>query len=90
MKQFLPPGYPWEADVERIADLPTLLEISKDVDNRDDTRDNSLAPGSAEGKLPVSMKQTKFSLNQYAKRTRQANYNAFNRWQKVLAARLLK
>jgi len=90
MKQFLPPVHPWEADVQRMANLPPLPEISYDVDDSYDTKDNSTDLGTAEGKPPVTLKQTEFSLNQYAKRTGQANKNAFNRWQKVLAARLLK
>jgi len=39
--------------------------------------------GSAEGKSIVSLKQTAFSLTQFAKRMGQANYSAFTKWKKV-------
>jgi hypothetical protein len=39
--------------------------------------------GSAEGKPPVSLKFTEFSLKQFAQRMGQANYIALNRWNKV-------
>lgn len=39
--------------------------------------------GSADTKLPTSLKQTKFSLTQFAKSMRQANNGAFNKWKIV-------
>ena len=36
--------------------------------------------GGVECKPPISLKQTQFSLKQFAKRMGQANYSAFNKW----------
>jgi hypothetical protein len=46
--------------------------------------------GGAEGKPPVSLKQTKFSLKQFAKRMGQANYSAFKKWEKGWGAGFLE
>jgi len=45
--------------------------------------------GSAEGKPPIILKQTEFSLKQFAKRMGQTNYSAFNKWQKLWVAEFL-
>ena len=42
--------------------------------------------GGAEGKPPISLKQMEFSLKQFAKRMRQPNFSAFNKWKKVWVA----
>jgi hypothetical protein len=42
--------------------------------------------GGAEGKLTVSLKQTEYSMKQFAKRMVQANCCAFNKWKKVWVA----
>jgi len=90
MKRFLPPAEPWKTDVARIADLPPLPEISYDEYDADEECDDSSNLGGAEGKPPVSLKQTKFSLKQFAKRMGQANYSAFNKWKKVWVAGFLE
>jgi hypothetical protein len=82
MKTFLPPAEPRKTDVPRIADLPPLLDISSDESDADNESDDSLDLGVAEGKPPVSLKQTEFSLKQFAQRMGQANYSAFNKWKK--------
>jgi len=55
-----------------------------------DDSDDLLDSGGAEGKPPISLKQTKFTLKQFAKRMGQANYSAFNKWQKVWVAGFLE
>ena len=52
----------------------------------DDESNNSSDLGGAEGKPPVSLKQTEFSLKQFTKRMGQANYSEFNKWKKVWVA----
>jgi len=46
--------------------------------------------GGAEGKPPISLKQTEFSLKQFAKRMGQPNYSTFNKWKKVWVAGFLE
>jgi hypothetical protein len=65
-----------------MADVPPLLEISYDKYDGDDESNDSLDLGGAEGKSPVSLKQTEFSLKEFAKRIGHANYTAFNKWKK--------
>ena len=60
--------------------------MSYDEHDADDQRDDSLDLGGAEGKPPVSLKQTEFSLKQFAKKMGQANYSAFNKWKKIWEA----
>jgi len=73
-----------------MADLPPLPEISYNKYDADDESDDLLNLGGAEGKPPVSLKQTEFSLKQFAKRMGQANYSAFNKWKKVWVAGFLE
>jgi len=73
------------ADAE-IADLPHLPEISNDDYHADDVSDDSSDLGGAQCKPPVSLKQTKFSLKQFAHRMGQAKYSVFNKWKKVWVA----
>jgi len=56
------------------------------ADESDDTSDL----GGADGKPPISLKQTEFSLKQFAKWTVQANNSAFNKWKKVWVAGFLE
>jgi hypothetical protein len=46
--------------------------------------------GGAEGKTPISLKQTEFSLKQFAKIMGQPNFSAFNQWKKVWVAGILE
>jgi len=80
----------WKTDVVGIADLPILLEISNVEYDADDESDDSSDLDGAEGKPPVSLKQTEFSLKQFAKRMGQANYSVFNKWKKVWMAGFLE
>jgi len=89
-KRFQPPAETRNPDVAGIADLPPLLEISYNEYDAADGGDDSSDLGSAEGKPPISLKQTEFSLKQFAKRMGQANYSAFNKWKKVWVAGFLK
>jgi hypothetical protein len=59
-----------------------LPEISHDEFNADYESDDSLDLGGAEEKAPTSLKQTEFSLKQFAKRMGQPNFSAFNKWKK--------
>jgi len=58
-------------------------------DAADETDDLSDV-GGVEGKPPISLKQTEFSLKQFAKRMGQANYSVFNKWKKVWVAGFLE
>jgi hypothetical protein len=60
--------------------------MSYDDYDADDESDDSSDSGSAEGKLTVSLKQTEYSMKQFAKRMVQANCCAFNKWKKVWVA----
>jgi len=90
MKRFQPPAVPWKTDVARIAELPPLPGLSYGEHDSDDESDDSSDSGGGECKPPVILKQTKFSLKQFAKRMWQANYSAFNKWQKVWGAGFLE
>jgi hypothetical protein len=50
-----------------IADLPPLPLISYDEHDADYECDNLSDLGGAEGKAPISLKQTEFSFKQFAK-----------------------
>jgi len=56
----------------------------------DAENDDSSDLGGAEGKAPISLKQTEFSLKQFAKWMRQPNFSAFNKWKKVWVAGFFK
>jgi hypothetical protein len=73
-------------DVARIADLPPLPEISYDQYDAQYGSNDSSDLGGAEGKAPISLKQTEFSLKQFAKRMGQPNFSTFNKWKKVWVA----
>jgi len=55
-----------------------------------DESDDSSDLGGVEGKPPISLQQTEFSLKQFAKRMGQPNFSAFNKWKKVWVARFLE
>ena len=65
------------------ADLPSLLEIFYDEYDAANESEDSSHLGGAEGKPSISLKPTESSLKQFAKRTGQAKYSAFNKWNKV-------
>ena len=73
-----------------IADLPPLPEISDDGFNADAESNDSSDLGGAEGKASISLKQTEFSLKQFAKRMGQPKFSAFNKWKKVWVAGFLE
>jgi hypothetical protein len=81
---------PRRTDIAGIADLPPLPEISYDQYDADYESDDSSDLGGAEGEAPISLKQTEFSLKQFAKRMGQPNFSAFNKWKKVWVARFLE
>jgi hypothetical protein len=89
-KRFQPAAEPRRTDVAGIADLPPLPEISYDEFDADAESDDSSDLGGAEGKAPISLKQTEFSLKQFAKRMGQPNFSAFNKWKKVWVAGFLE
>jgi len=61
-KRFQPQAEQRKTDVARIAELPPLPEMFYDNYDGDDGSDDTSDLGGAEGKLPVSLKQTEFSL----------------------------
>ena len=67
MKRFQPPAEPQKTDVAWIMDLPPLPEMSYDEYDAADKSDDSSDLGGAEGKPPICLKQTEFSLKQFAK-----------------------
>ena len=67
-----------------------MLEWSYNEYDAAEESDDSSDLGGAEGKPPISLKQMKFSLKQFAKRVGQANYSAFNKWKKVWVAGFLE
>ena len=71
-------------------DLPLLPEISYDKFDTDNESDDSLDFGGAKAKAPISLKQTEFSLKQFAKRMGQSNFTTFNKWKKVWVAGCLE
>jgi len=74
-------------DVAGIVDLAPLSEILYDEFDADHDRDYSSDLGGAVVKAPISLKQTQYSLKQYAKRMGQPNCSIFNNWKKVWVAR---
>jgi len=67
-----------------------LPEIAYDEYDAADESDDLLDFGGEEGKPPISLKQTEFSLKQFAKRMGQPNFSAFNKWKKVWVAGFLE
>ena len=60
-----------------------------EYDAADESNDSSDL-GGAEGKPPISLKQTEFSLKQFAKSMGQPNFSGFNKWKKVWVAVFLE
>jgi hypothetical protein len=81
--RFQPPGELWKTDVVLIADFPPLPGMSYDEYDAADECDNVSDLGGAEGNPPLSLKQTEFSLKQFAKRMGQPNFSVFNKWKKL-------
>jgi hypothetical protein len=77
-------------DVAGIVDLHPLTESSYDEFDADAGSDDSSDLGGAEGKAPISLQQTEFSLKQFAKRMGQPNFGTFKEWKKVWVAGILK
>jgi hypothetical protein len=71
-------------------DLPPLRYNCYDEFDADAESDDLSDLGRAKGKAPISLKQTECSLKQFAKRMRQPNLSAFNKWKKVLVAGCLR
>jgi hypothetical protein len=90
MKLFQLAAEPRRTDVAGIVDLPPLPDISYDKFDADAERDESLDLGGAEGYAAIGLKQTEFSLKQFAKRMWQPNFIPFNKWKKVWVARFLE
>jgi len=89
-QQFQPAAEPRRTDVAGIADLPPLPEISYDEFDADYESGDSSDLGGAEGKAPISLKQTEFSLKQFAKSMGHPKFSAFNNWKKVWVAGFLE
>jgi len=77
-------------DVAEIADLPPSPDNSYAEFDADAEINDSLDFSQAEGKAPISLKQTEFSLKQFAKRMGQPNFSAFNKRKKVWVAAFLQ
>jgi len=90
MKQFLPAVEPRKTDEAGIAGLPPLQQISYDEYDADYESDSSSDFGGTEGKAPISLKQTEFSLKQFAKRMGKPNFSTFNKCKKVRVAGFLE
>jgi len=79
MKWFQLPPEPGKTDITSILDLPPLPEISYNDNDADDGSDNLSDFGGTNGQPPIILKNTEFSLKQFAKSIGQANYSAFNK-----------
>jgi hypothetical protein len=77
-------------NVAGIADLTPLTDISYDEFDAETESDDSSDLGRAKGKAPISLKQSEFSLKQFATRMGQPNLSLFNRWKKVWVAGFLE
>jgi len=82
-KEFQPPVELRKTHVAGLLDLPPLPEMSHPKCDATDESNPSAALGGAEGKLPISLKQSEFSLKQFTKTMGQANYSVFNKYTKV-------
>jgi hypothetical protein len=85
----LPAAEPCRTNVAGIAELPPLPEISCDEFDVHDKSDDSSESGGSKGIAQICLKQTQFSLMQFAKRMGQPNFGAFNKWKKVWVAHFL-
>jgi len=89
VKRFQLPAESRKTHVAGIANLAPLQEMSYEEYDVADEYDDSSDLGSSEGKPPISLKQTEFSLNQSDQGMGQANYSAFNKWKKEWVAGFL-
>jgi len=89
-KPFQPAAEPCRTDVAGIEHLPPLPDISYGKFDANAESDDSSDSGGEEGKAQISVKQTEFSLKQFAKRMGQPNFSTFNKWRKVWAAGFLE
>jgi hypothetical protein len=78
-KRFQPPAEQWTTDVAAIVDMPSLPDMSYDEYDAVDESQDSSDLGGAEGKPPISLKQTEFSLKHFARKMGQPNIRAFNK-----------
>ena len=90
IKRFQPDAELYRIDVVEIAELSPLPEISYEEINADAESNDSLDMSGAEGKAPISLKQTEFPLKQFGKRMGQPNFSMFNKWKKVWVAGFLE
>ena len=89
-KSFQPAAERQRRDVVGIRDLPPLLDISYNKYNADYKSDNSSVLGQAEGKTPINLMPTEFSLKQFAKRMGHPIFGAINKWKNVWVAAFLE
>jgi hypothetical protein len=82
MKRFQPPAERRKPGVVEIANMPPFPKMFYEEYDAADESTNLSDLGGAEGKPPISLKHTEFSLKKFAKRMVQANYQAFNKWKK--------
>jgi len=85
-RRFQAPAELRKPDAAGIADFPQVPELSYDEYDTAEESDDLSDLGGAQGKPPNSLKQTEFSLKQFAKSMGQANYSPFNKWKKVWVA----
>jgi len=89
-KRSQPAATPRRTDAEAIADWPPFPEISYDEFDADYKSDDLSHLGGAAGKAPIILKQTEFSLKQFANRMGQPNFSTFNKWKKGWVAWFLE
>jgi len=61
-KRFQPSAEAWKTDVMGIGNFPPMPEMSYDIYDAADESEDSSDLGGVEGKRPISLKQTEFSL----------------------------
>jgi hypothetical protein len=88
-KHYLPAAELRRKDVAGTPDLHSLPEISYDEYDPDGENDDTSDLGLAQGKAPISLKQTESSLKQFAKFIGQSNFSACKKWEKVWVAGFL-
>jgi len=89
-QRFQPAAEPRRTDAQEIGKFSPLLGISYDQYDADHESDDSSDSGGAESKASISLKQTEFSLKQFAKRMGQPKFSTFNKWKKVWVAGFLE
>jgi hypothetical protein len=77
-------------DVGGIVDLTPIPEMSYGEYDADYESDDGSVLGEDEGKDSTRVKQTEFSLTQFAQLMGQPNFSAFNKWKKVCMAGCLE